>query len=194
MLTNLILIFVATVLAENFVLTKFLGICPFLGVSNKLDSAISMGAAVTFVLFMTAAVTWFIQRYILAPFQIEYLQPVLFIIVIAALVQFVEMVIKKTSEGLYMALGIYLPLITTNCCVMGLALFGVLREYSLIQNLVFGLGAGVGFTLALVIMAGIREKLKYADIPNAFGGPAMPLVTAGILSLIFSCFTGLIKL
>lgn len=193
-MTELILIFVATVLAENFVLTKFLGICPFLGVSNKIDSAISMGAAVTFVLVLTAAVTWFIQNLILAPFGIEYLQPVLFIIVIAALVQFVEMVIKKTSEALYSALGIYLPLITTNCCVMGLALFGVLREYSFIKNVVFGLGAGVGFTLALVIMAGIREKLKNADIPYAFKGSAMPLVTAGILSLIFFGFSGLIKL
>ncbi len=193
-MTELILIFVATVLAENFVLTKFLGICPFLGVSNKIDSALSMGAAVTFVLVLTAAVTWFIQNLILAPFGIEYLQPVLFIIVIAALVQFVEMVIKKTSEALYSALGIYLPLITTNCCVMGLALFGVLREYSFIKNIVFGLGAGVGFTLALVIMAGIREKLKNADIPYAFKGSAMPLVTAGILSLIFFGFSGLIRL
>lgn len=194
MIVNLILLFVATVLADNFVLTKFLGICPFLGVSNKIDSAVSMGAAVTFVLVLTAAVSWILQHFILAPFKIEFLQPVTFIIVIAALVQFVEMVIRKTSESLYLALGIYLPLITTNCCVMGLALFGVLKNYSFIQNIVFGLGAGVGFTLALVIMAGIRERMNNVDIPNAFRGPAMPLVTAGILSLIFYGFAGIIKL
>lgn len=194
MIVNLILLFVATVLADNFVLTKFLGICPFLGVSNKIDSATSMGAAVTFVLVLTAAVSWILQHFILAPFKIEFLQPVTFIIVIAALVQFVEMVIRKTSESLYIALGIYLPLITTNCCVMGLALFGVLKNYSFIQNIVFGLGAGVGFTLALVIMAGIRERMNNVDIPNAFRGPAMPLVTAGILSLIFYGFAGIIKL
>lgn len=193
-MTHLILLFIATVLADNFVLTKFLGICPFLGVSNKIDSAVSMGAAVTFVLVLTAAVTWLIQHFILVPFAIEYLQPVMFIIVIAALVQFVEMVIKKTSEPLYLALGIYLPLITTNCCVMGLALFGVLKKYSFIENIVFGLGAGVGFTLALIIMAGIREQTKNADIPYAFRGPAMPLVTAGILALIFYGFSGIIKL
>lgn len=194
MIVNLILLFVATVLADNFVLTKFLGICPFLGVSNKIDSAVSMGAAVTFVLVLTAAVSWLLQHFILAPFKIEFLQPVTFIIVIAALVQFVEMVIRKTSEALYLALGIYLPLITTNCCVMGLALFGVLKNYSFIQNIVFGLGAGIGFTFALVIMAGIRERMKNVDIPNAFKGPAMPLVTAGILSLIFYGFAGIIKL
>ncbi|WP_366938244.1 Rnf-Nqr domain containing protein, partial [uncultured Brachyspira sp.] len=121
---NLVLLFVATVLVNNFVLTKFLGICPFLGVSNKLDSAVSMGIAVTFVLVLTAAVSWMIQYYILVPFKIEFLQTILFIIVIAALVQFVEMVVRKTSESLYLSLGIYLPLITTNCCVLGLALFG----------------------------------------------------------------------
>lgn len=192
MTTNLIVIFFATVLANNFVLTKFLGICPFLGVSNKLDSAISMSAAVTFVMVITAAVTWFLQNLILVPFNISYLQPILFIIVIAALVQFVEIVIKKTSEKLYLALGIYLPLITTNCCVMGLALFGALEEYSFLENIVFGLGAGIGFSLALIIMSSIREQLKYANIPHAFRGPGMPLVTAGILSLIFYAFAGLV--
>lgn len=191
---NLILLFIATVLVNNFVLTKFLGICPFLGVSNKLDSALSMGVAVTFVLVLTAAVSWLIQYYILAPFKIEYLQTILFIIVIAALVQFVEIVIKKTSEGLYLSLGIYLPLITTNCCVLGLALFGVLYQYNFIQNIVFGLGAGVGFTLALVVMASIRERLSTADIPYAFRGQGMPLVTAGILALIFYGFSGIIKI
>lgn len=190
---NLILLFVATVLVNNFVLTKFLGICPFLGVSNKLDSAISMGIAVTFVLVLTAAVSWVIQYYILVPFKIEFLQTILFIIVIAALVQFVEIVIRKTSESLYLALGIYLPLITTNCCVLGLALFGVLYQYGFIENIVFALGAGIGFTLALVIMASIRERLLTADIPEAFKGPSMPFVTAGILALIFYGFSGIIK-
>lgn len=164
-----------------------------MGVSNKLDSAISMGIAVTFVLVLTAAVSWVIQYYILAPFKIEFLQTILFIIVIAALVQFVEIVIKKTSEGLYLALGIYLPLITTNCCVLGLALFGVLYQYGFIENIVFALGAGIGFTLALVIMASIRERLLTADIPEAFKGPSMPFVTAGILALIFYGFSGIIK-
>ena len=193
-MVNLILLFIATVLVNNFVLTKFLGICPFLGVSNKLDSAISMGIAVTFVLVLTAAVSWMIQYYILVPFKIEFLQTILFIIVIAALVQFVEMVVRKTSESLYLALGIFLPLITTNCCVLGLALFGVLYKYNFIQNIVFALGAGVGFTLALVIMASIRERLMTADIPEAFRGPAMPFITAGILALIFYGFSGIIKI
>ncbi len=189
---ELLLIFVSTVLVENFVLTKFLGVCPFLGVSNKLDSALSMGAAVTFVLVLTAGVTWVIQNTILAPFGIDYLQPVLFIIVIADLVQFVEMVIRKTSDALYSGLGIYLPLITTNCCVMGLALFGVLREYSFIQNIVFGIGAGVGFTLALVIMAGIREKIEYNDISPSWKGTPIVLITSGLMAMAFFGFSGLI--
>lgn len=190
---ELLLLFIATVLVNNFVLSYFLGICPFLGVSGKLDSAVSMGAAVTFVLFLTAAVTYVIQNYILIPFKVEFLQYVMFIIVIAALVQFVEMFIRKMSEGLYLALGIYLPLITTNCCILGLALFGATRNYTFVQNLVFALGAGAGFTLALVLMASIREQLDGADIPNAFKGPALPLTVAGILSLIFMGFAGLIK-
>ena len=162
--------------------------------SNKLDSAVSMGIAVTFVLVLTAAVSWMIQYYILVPFKIEFLQTILFIIVIAALVQFVEMVVRKTSESLYLSLGIYLPLITTNCCVLGLALFGVLYKYNFIQNIVFALGAGIGFTLALVIMASIRERLTTANIPEAFKGPAMPFITAGILALIFYGFSGIIKI
>ena len=192
-MVNLILFFIATVLVNNFVLTKFLGICPFLGVSNKIESAIGMGIAVTFVLVLTAAVSYMIQYYILIPFKIEFLQTILFIIVIASLVQFIEMVIRKTSESLYISLGIYLPLITTNCCVLGLALFGILYKYSFIQNIVFALGAGIGFTLALVIMASIREHLTTADIPEAFKGSSLSLITAGILSLIFYGFSGIIK-
>ena len=192
-MVNLILFFIATVLVNNFVLTKFLGICPFLGVSNKIESAIGMGIAVTFVLVLTAAVSYMIQYYILIPFKIEFLQTILFIIVIASLVQFIEMVIRKTSESLYISLGIYLPLITTNCCVLGLALFGILYKYSFIQNIVFALGAGIGFTLALVIMASIREHLTTADIPEAFKGSSLSLITAGILSLIFYSFSGIIK-
>lgn len=192
-MVNLILFFIATVLVNNFVLTKFLGICPFLGVSNKIESAIGMGIAVTFVLVLTAAVSYMIQYYILIPFKIEFLQTILFIIVIASLVQFIEMVIRKTSESLYISLGIYLTLITTNCCVLGLALFGVLYKYNFIQNIVFALGAGIGFTLALVIMASIREHLITADIPEAFKGSSLSLITAGILSLIFYGFSGIIK-
>ncbi len=189
---ELILIFVGAAVVNNFVLYYFLGICPFLGVSSKIDSALSMGAAVTFVLTLTAAVTYVLQNYVLVPLNIEYLQIIMFILVIASLVQFVEMFIKKVSEPLYLALGIFLPLITTNCCIMFLATEGAKRGYSFIQNIVFGLGAGVGFTLTLIIMASIREQLEDADVPEAFRGIGLPLIVAGILSLIFTGFAGLI--
>ncbi len=189
---QLLLLFIGTAIVNNFVLSYFLGICPFLGVSGKIDSALSMGAAVTFVLTLTAAVTWVIQHYILVPFNITFLQTIMFILVIASLVQFVEMFIKKTSETLYLALGIFLPLITTNCCIMFLATEGAKRDYSFIQNIVFALGAGVGFTLTLVIMASIREQLEDVDVPEAFKGVGLPLTVAAILSLIFMGFSGLI--
>jgi electron transport complex protein RnfA len=190
---GLILILISAVLVNNFVLTYFLGICPFLGVSGKIDSAVSMGLAVTFVLTLTAAITWLINRYILVALGVPFLEYVSFIIVIAALVQFVEMFIRKTSKALYDALGIYLPLITTNCAILGLALFGVLREYRFLQNVVFGLGAGAGFTLALVIMAGIREQLELADVPESLQGAAITLIIAGLLALAFMGFAGLIS-
>jgi electron transport complex protein RnfA len=189
---ELILLFISAAIINNFVLSYFLGICPFLGVSKKTDAAFSMGLAVIFVMSITAAVSWIVNNLILIPFGLEILQYVVFILVIASLVQFVEMFIKKISPPLYRALGIYLPLITTNCAILGLALFISLREYSFIEGLVFGLGAGVGFTLALVIMAGIREELETADIPEPLKGAGITLIVAGILSLAFMGFAGLI--
>ncbi len=190
---EVILIFISAVLVNNFVLSYFLGICPFLGVSGRIESAVSMGAAVTFVLTLTAAITWIINRYILIALNVPFLEYVTFIIVIASLVQFVEMFIRKTSKALYEGLGIFLPLITTNCAILGLALFGALRQYAFIENVVFGIGAGAGFTLTLVIMAGIREQLDLADVPESLQGAAITLIIAGCLALAFMGFAGLIS-
>lgn len=189
---DLVLIFISAAIVNNFVLSYFLGICPFLGVSNKLEKAFSMGLATTFVMSLAALVTWLINHYILIKFNLPFLEYVSFIIVIASLVQLVEMFIRKTSPVLYRALGIFLPLITTNCAILGLALFAALREYNFIQTIVFGFAAGVGFTLALVIMAGIREELDNAPIPEAFKGAPITLITAGLLALAFMGFGGLI--
>ena len=189
---ELFLIFVSAAVVNNFVLSYFLGICPFLGVSNKISSAFSMGLATTFVMTITSIVTWLIYHKILVPFQLEFLEYVSFILVIASLVQFVEMVIKKVSQPLYRALGIFLPLITTNCAILGLALFIVLREYNFLEGIIYGVGAGAGFTLAIVIMAGIREELDLADVPKAFQGAPITLIVAGILALAFMGFSGLI--
>ncbi len=190
---NLILLFVSAAIINNFVLTYFLGICPFVGVSRRISSATSMGMAVTFVMTIAAAVTWLIYHQLLAPFGLEILEYVAFILVIASLVQLVEMFIRKISKPLYDALGIFLPLITTNCAILGLALFSVLRDYSFIESLVFALGAGAGFTLALVIMAGIREELDLADIPKPFQGAGITMIVAGCLALAFMGFAGLIS-
>jgi electron transport complex protein RnfA len=188
---DIFLIFISAAVINNFVLTYFLGICPFLGVSNRIDSALSMGIAVTFVMTITAPVTWLINNYILIKFGVEYLQYVSFIIVIAALVQLVEMFIRKVSPALYRALGIYLPLITTNCAILGLALFTALRQYNFIQSVGFALGSGVGFTLALVIMAGMREDIDFADVPKPLQGAAITLIIAGFLALAFMGFSGI---
>ncbi|MBN2572202.1 MAG: electron transport complex subunit RsxA [Ignavibacteriales bacterium] len=190
---ELFLIFFSAVLVNNFVLSYFLGICPFIGVSNKLSSAFSMGMATTFVMTLTAIVTWLINNLILIPNNMAYLQYVAFILVIASLVQFVEMFIKKTSQPLYRALGIFLPLITTNCAILGLALFIDLKAYSFLQGIVFGVGGGIGFTLAISIMAGIREELDLADVPKPFRGAPITLIVAGILALAFMGFSGLIS-
>ncbi|MFH1305324.1 MAG: electron transport complex subunit RsxA [Candidatus Omnitrophota bacterium] len=190
---ELILIFIAASITNNFVLTYFLGICPFIGVSNSIDSSIGLGAATTFVMTIAATVTWIIYHYLLAPYNLVFLQYVVFIIVIASLVQFVEMVIRKISPPLYRALGIYLPLITTNCAILGLTLFMVLRNYTFLESVVFGLGAGVGFTLALVIMAGIREELAFCDIPEPLKGSGITLIIAGMLALAFMGFGGIIS-
>jgi len=190
---NLILIFIAAAITNNFVLTYFLGICPFIGVSKKTESAIGMGFATTFVMTLAALVTWLINHYLLKRFGLPFLEYVLFILVIASLVQIVEMFIRKVSPALFRALGIYLPLITTNCAILGLALFASLREYEFIESVVFGFGAGVGFTLALVIMSGIREELDFADMPESVKGAAITLVIAGLLALSFMGFAGLIS-
>ena len=190
---KLVLLFISASVVNNFVLSYFLGICPFVGVSKKLSSAISMGMAVTFVMTIAAAVTWLIYHLILVPFQLEILQYVSFILVIASLVQLVEMFVRKISKPLYDALGIYLPLITTNCAILGLALFSVLREYNFMESLVFGIGAGAGFTLAITIMAGIREELELANVPKPFQGAAITMIVAASLALAFMGFAGLIS-
>lgn len=190
---KLILIFISASLINNFVLTYFLGICPFLGVSNKTENALNMGLATTFVMTLTAAATWPIYNYVLIPFNVAFLEYVAFIILIASLVQFVEMYIRKSSPTLYRALGIYLPLITTNCAVLGLALFMVLREYNYIESIIFGFATGVGFTLAMLMMSGIREELEFADVPKHFQGISITLIIAGMMALAFMGFAGLIR-
>lgn len=190
---ELILIFFSAAIVNNFVLAYFLGICPFIGVSSKITSAFSMGLATTFVMTITAIVTWLIYHLLLVPFNLEFLQYVSFILVIASLVQFVEMFIKKVSQPLYRALGIFLPLITTNCAILGLALFMVLKDYTFVQSVVYGIGAGAGFTLAITIMAGIREELDLADVPKPMQGAPITLIVAGLLALAFMGFSGLIS-
>ncbi len=185
-------IFISAVLVQNFVLYYFLGICPFLGVSKKIDSAFSMGLAVTFVMSITAVVSWLINNLILIPFGLDYLQIVSFILVIASLVQLVEMFIRKISPPLYQALGIYLPLITTNCAIMGLALIAALNEYSFVEAVIFGFSSGIGFTLAIVLIAGIREQLDLADVPEPLKGAGIALIVAGIMALAFNGFIGML--
>lgn len=186
------IIIVSAVLINNIVLSQFLGICPFVGVSKKLSAALGMGAAVTFVLVLAGGLTWIIQTYMLNPFNIGYLQTIAFILVIASLVQFVEMFIRKFSPALYKSLGVYLPLITTNCAVLGVAILNIQKEFSLLQALVFSLSNAVGFTLALVLMAGIRERLEDADTPKCMQGMPIALVTAALMSMSFLGFSGLV--
>jgi len=190
---KLILIFISASLINNFVLTYFLGICPFLGVSNKTENALNMGLATTFVMTLTAAVTWPIYTYILVKFNVPFLSYVAFIIAIAALVQFVEMYIRKSSPTIYRAMGIYLPLITTNCTRAAIALFMVLREYNYIESIIFGFATGVGFTIAMLMMSGIREELEFADVPEVFQGVSITLIIAGMMALAFMGFAGLIR-
>jgi len=192
-MVELVLILVSAVFVNNFVLARFLGICPFLGVSKKVETALGMGMAVIFVMTVASVVTWFIQYLILIPFGINYLQTIAFILVIASLVQLVEMVVQKTSPVLYQSLGIFLPLITTNCAVLGVAVLNIQKSYSFIESVVFSLGAGLGFTLAMVLFAGLRERLDLCPVPRSFQGTAIALVTAGLLSLAFMGFAGLVK-
>ncbi|HHF58200.1 MAG TPA: electron transport complex subunit RsxA [candidate division WOR-3 bacterium] len=191
---KVIIIFIAAAITNNFVLTYFLGLCPFLGVSGKASSAIGMGFASTFVMTLTAVFTWLLNHLILRPLHLEFLETVSFIFIIASLVQFVEMFIRKTSPGLYKALGIYLPLITTNCIVFGLALLGSIRNYNLLENTFFGFGAGVGFTIALVLMAGMREELELRDVPEPLKGGGITLILAGLMALAFLGFSGMVTL
>lgn len=190
-MTSILTIVFGAIFINNFVLSRFLGICPFLGVSKKVETSLGMGMAVTFVMGMASLVTWLLEHYILEEFNLQYLRTIVYILVIAALVQFVELVIRKVSPVLYQALGIFLPLITTNCAVLGVALLNVQLEYNLLESVVFGIAAAIGFTLALVIMAGIRERLELAFIPKAMRGVPIALIVAGILSIAFMGFQGM---
>ncbi len=191
---KLLSIFFIYIFVDNFVLQRFFGICPFLGVSRKMETAIGMSMAVVFVMTMATLVTWLLYNYVLVPFNLTYLQIVTFILVIASLVQMVEIVLRKISPTLYQGLGIFLPLITTNCAVMAVALLAVRQEFSLLESVVFAIAASLGFSLALIIMAGIRERLELAKMPDVLQGSAVTLVTAGILSLAFLGFKGMISL
>ncbi|MEJ2515524.1 MAG: electron transport complex subunit RsxA [Gammaproteobacteria bacterium] len=192
-MTELALILVSTVLVNNFVLVKFLGLCPFMGVSRKLETAAGMALATTFVLTLSAVCSWMVQSWLLEPLGLEYLRTIAFILVIAAVVQFTEMVVHKTSPLLYQVLGIYLPLITTNCAVLGVALLNVQESHGFMESLVYGFGAAAGFSLVLVMFAGIRERVAAADVPVPFRGAAVALITAGLMSLGFLGFAGLVK-
>lgn len=189
---DLLILLLASSLVSNVVLSQFLGLCPFLGVSKKVKTAASMGVAVIFVITLASAVAGLIYKFILVPLGIEYLQTIVFILVIAALVQFVEMFLKKNSQGLYQALGVYLPLITTNCAVLGVALTNVQKEYGILTGIVNGFGTALGFTIAIIILAGIREKTAYNDVPESFKGMPMVLLTAGLMAIAFCGFSGLL--
>ena len=185
-------IIIGAIFVNNVVLAQFLGICPFLGVSSKVETSMGMGAAVTFVMALSGVVAWLIQNYILVPLGIEYMQTIVFILVIAALVQMVEIVLKKVSPSLYQALGIFLPLITTNCAVLGVAILMIQKEFSLLQGVVYNVATAVGFALALVIFAGLRERIEFEEAPKAFQGVPIALITASILAMAFMGFSGLV--
>jgi electron transport complex protein RnfA len=188
----LILLIIGSAIVNNVVLSQFLGLCPFLGVSRKVDTALGMGGAVIFVITIASFVTACIYKFILAKFGLEYLQTIVFILVIAGLVQFVEMFLKKSMPALYESLGVYLPLITTNCAVLGVALNAVQYGYGILQTVIYGLGTAVGFTIAIVILAGLREKMEYNDISPSWRGMPLVLVTAGLMSIAFFGFSGII--
>ena len=191
-ITNLLAITLGAILANNFIFSQFLGICPFLGVSKKVDTAVGMGIAVTFVMGLASAITWLVNTFILIPFDLGYMQTVAFILVIAGLVQFVEMFLKKNIPTLYTALGVYLPLITTNCAVLGVALLNIQNNYNFIESVVYGITGGLGFLLAIFLFAAIREQLEVSgDSPKAFDGFPIALVTAGLMALAFMGFSGL---
>ena len=188
---ELLAITLGAILANNFIFSQFLGICPFLGVSKKVDTAVGMGVAVTFVMGLASAITWLVNTFILIRFDLGYMQTVAFILVIASLVQFIEMFLQKSMPSLYTALGVYLPLITTNCAVLGVALLNIQNNYNFISSVVYGITGGLGFLLAIVLFASIRERLVFADYPKSFEGFPIALVTAGLMALAFMGFSGL---
>lgn len=188
------LILVSTVLVNNFVLVKFLGLCPFMGVSRKLETATGMALATTFVLTLSSVTSYLVNEYLLEPLGIEYLRTIAFILVIAAVVQFTEMVVHKTSPLLYNVLGIFLPLITTNCAVLGVALLNIQESHNFIESILYGFGAAVGFSVVLILFSAMRERLALADVPAPFKGNAIAMITAGLMSLAFMGFSGLVKL
>jgi electron transport complex protein RnfA len=192
-MTEYALILVSTVLVNNFVLVKFLGLCPFMGVSKKLETAIGMGFATTFVLTMAGVTTWIVNTYLLEPLGIEYLRTIAFILVIAVVVQFTETVMHKTSPVLYQVLGIFLPLITTNCAVLGVALLNLQEQRGFLESALYGFGAAIGFSLVLVLFAAMRERVAVADVPEPFQGSAIAMITAGLMSLAFMGFAGLVS-
>ena len=192
MIKELLIILISSSLVSNVVLSQFLGLCPFLGVSKKTSTAAGMGTAVIFVITLASAVAGAIYQYILVPFDLTYLQTIVFILVIAALVQFVEMFLKKFMKSLYQALGVYLPLITTNCAVLGVALTNVQKNYGILAGIVNGFATAAGFTIAIIILAGIREKMEYNDIPESFKGMPIVLITAGLMAIAFCGFSGLL--
>ncbi len=188
---KILAILLSSILVNNYVLSRFLGICPFLGVSKKVQTATGMGMAVTFVMALASLITWLVQYYILVPLGVEYMQTIAFILVIAALVQLVEMMLQKSSPALYQSLGVYLPLITTNCAVLGVALINIQEQYTLIETVVNGVGAALGFTLAIVLFAGIRERMEINPVPKGLDGFPIALICASLMSVAFMGFSGL---
>ena len=192
-MTDYLLLLVGTVLVNNFVLVKFLGLCPFMGVSSRTETAIGMSFATTFVMTLASLLSYLVNTYVLAPLNIEFLTTMTFILVIAVVVQFTEMVVHKTSANLYRLLGIFLPLITTNCAVLGVALLNIKEQHTFFESIIYGFGASAGFSIVLVLFSAMREKMADADIPKPFQGSAIAMITAGLMSLAFMGFTGLVK-
>ena len=192
-MTEFLLLLVGTVLVNNFVLVQFLGLCPFMGVSSKLETAIGMSMATTFVLTLASLCSYLVEQYILAPLGLTYLRTLSFILVIAVVVQFTEMVVHKTSPTLYRLLGIFLPLITTNCAVLGVALLNINEQHNFVESVLYGFGAAVGFSIVMILFAAMRERLAIADVPTPFKGAAIAMITAGLMSLAFMGFSGLVR-
>lgn len=193
-MTEFLLLLVSTVLVNNFVLVQFLGLCPFMGVSSKLETAIGMSMATTFVLTLASLCSYLVEQYILTPLELNYLRTLSFILVIAVVVQFTEMVVNKTSPTLYRLLGIFLPLITTNCAVLGVALLNINEQHNFVESVLYGFGAAAGFSIVLILFSAMRERLAVADVPTPFKGAAIAMITAGLMSLAFMGFSGLVKL